>query len=147
MPSTTTVWHLDHQEEYGFCAWLYTALYRPFLKHCTLTNRRWGLCDGPCPALLRGDWALYPLIVSRESFSHQTLTRFEMGRAQPAICWCSIKYFLYIIFIPYAVCVSIFITSLLGVAVGLFSFSKYSAIIITYWLTLVSIWGSIFINP
>ena len=33
-----------------------TALDRPFLKHCTLTNTlRWGLYDGPCPNLLRGD--------------------------------------------------------------------------------------------
>ena len=33
-----------------------TALYEPFLKHCTLT-RRWGLYDGPCPNL-RGDGVL-----------------------------------------------------------------------------------------
>ena len=34
-----------------------TALYRPFLKHCTLT-RRLGLYDGPCPNLLRGNKVL-----------------------------------------------------------------------------------------
>ena len=33
-----------------------TALYRPFLKHCNLTNKAvGGKYDGPCPNLLRGD--------------------------------------------------------------------------------------------
>ena len=37
-----------------------TALYRPFLKHCTLTNTlRRGLYDRPCPKLLRGDKILF----------------------------------------------------------------------------------------
>ena len=35
-----------------------TALYEPFLKHCTLTNKTVGLYDGPCPNLLRGDKVL-----------------------------------------------------------------------------------------
>ena len=35
-----------------------TALYKPFLKHCTVTKRRLGLYDGPCPNLLRGDKVL-----------------------------------------------------------------------------------------
>ena len=34
-----------------------TALYRSFLKHCTLT-RQWGLYYGTCSNLLRGDKAL-----------------------------------------------------------------------------------------
>ena len=36
----------------------YTALYRPFLKHCTLTSKAGGLYDGPCPNLLRGNKVL-----------------------------------------------------------------------------------------
>ena len=38
-----------------------TALYRPFLERCTLTNMRWGLYDRPCPSLLSDDRGLYPL--------------------------------------------------------------------------------------
>ena len=36
----------------------FTALYRPFLKHCTLTNKAVGTIWGPCPNLLRGDRVL-----------------------------------------------------------------------------------------
>ena len=36
----------------------FTALYRSFLKRCTLTTRRLGLYDGPCLNLLRGDRVL-----------------------------------------------------------------------------------------
>ena len=35
-----------------------TALCRPFLKHCTLTNKAVGLYDGPSPDLLRGNRVL-----------------------------------------------------------------------------------------
>ena len=35
-----------------------TALYGPFLKHCTLTKNAVGRYDGPCPNLLRGDKVL-----------------------------------------------------------------------------------------
>ena len=47
-----------------------TALYRLFLKHCTLTNKAVGTI-----------WRAMskPLIVSRYSFSHQTLARFQPG--------------------------------------------------------------------
>ena len=38
-PSTTTVWPSDHRDDYRSCAW---PLYRPFLKHCTLTNKAVG---------------------------------------------------------------------------------------------------------
>ena len=43
-PSTTTVWPSDHREDYRSCACIRpcTALYRPFLKHCTLTNKAVG---------------------------------------------------------------------------------------------------------
>ena len=38
-PSTTTVWPIDHREDYMSCAW---PLYRPCLKLCTLTYKAVG---------------------------------------------------------------------------------------------------------
>ena len=35
-----------------------------------------------------GSWSLSPLIVSRDSFSHQTWARFQPGGAQPALFGC-----------------------------------------------------------
>ena len=60
-------------------------------------------------------WSLSPLIVGRDSFSHQTWPRLKTGGAQPVLFECRYIYFLYIIFITFAVCVSIFMTSPLGV--------------------------------
>ena len=65
-------------------------------------------------------WSSSPLIISRDSSSHQTWTLFQMGGVQPALCECHYIYVLYNIFITYAVCVYIFITCLIVVAVGLF---------------------------
>ena len=39
----------------------FTALFRSFLKRCTLTNKEFGLYDGPCPKVLRGDRVLIPI--------------------------------------------------------------------------------------
>ena len=64
-------------------------------------------------------WSSSPLIVSRDSFSYQTWARFQAGGAWPALFECHYIYFCYIIFIIYALRVSIFITSPLWVAVGL----------------------------
>ena len=101
-----------------------TALCRLFLKHCTLTNKAvgtiWRALSKP-PQRRQGPDLRPPLIVSRDSFSHQTWARFQPGRALPALFGCHYIYFCYIIFIIYALCVSIFITSPLGVAVGLLS--------------------------
>ena len=47
-------------------------------------------------------WSSSPLIVSRDSFSHQTLARFQTGRAWPARFGCHYIYFCYIIFIFFA---------------------------------------------
>ena len=44
-----------------------------------------------------GSWSLSPLIVSRDSFSHQTRARFQPGGAQPALFRCRLIYFWYII--------------------------------------------------
>ena len=65
-------------------------------------------------------WSSSPLIVSRDFFSHQTWARFQTGGARPVYSDVTIYKFWYIIFMTYAVCVSIFITSPLGVAVGFF---------------------------
>ena len=58
-----------------------------------------------------GSWSLSSLISSRDSFSNQTWARFQMGGSWPALFGCHYIYFWYIIFITYAVRVSIFITS------------------------------------
>ena len=56
-------------------------------------------------------WSLSPLIVSRDSISHQTWARFQTGGASPALFGCHYIYFCSIIFIIYALRVSIFMTS------------------------------------
>ena len=61
-----------------------TALYRPFLKHCTLTNKAvwtiWRALSKP-PQRRQGP-DLRPLwLLVRTSFSHQTWARFQPGRA------------------------------------------------------------------
>ena len=71
-------------------------------------------------------WSSSPLIVSRDSFSHQTWARFQPGGAKPALFGCHYIYFCYIIFIIYALRLSIFMTSSLGVAVGLLSINVCS---------------------
>ena len=59
-----------------------TALYLSLSIALWLT-RRWELYDGPCLNLLRGDKVLIfvPLIVSRDSYNHQTWARFQPGGA------------------------------------------------------------------
>ena len=52
-------------------------------------------------------WSSSPLNVSRGFFNLPTWGPFQMGRAQPILCGCHCIYFWYIIFITYAVCVSI----------------------------------------
>ena len=67
-----------------------TALYEPFLKHCTLTNKAvgtiWRALSKPPQAT--GSWSLSPLIVSRDSFGHHTWARFQPDGAQPALFGC-----------------------------------------------------------
>ena len=96
----------------------FTALYIPFLKHCTLTNKAVGTIwralpkppqrrQGPdlCPLwLLVGTPAIRPEFASSQA---------ENSRPYSDVA----KY----IFITYAVCVLIFMTSPLGVVVGLLS--------------------------
>ena len=61
-----------------------TALYRPFPKHCTFTNKAvgtiWRALSKP-PQRRQGPELRPPLIVSWDSFSHQTWVRFQTGGA------------------------------------------------------------------
>ena len=55
-----------------------TALYRPFLKHCTLNNK---VDTVKTSSEASGSWSSSPLIFSRDSFSHHTWARFQTGGA------------------------------------------------------------------
>ena len=74
--------HNDPVRTIGLVLGPCTALYRSFLKRCTLT-RRLGLYDGPCLNLLRDDrsWSPSPLILSRDSFSLWTRARVQTARS------------------------------------------------------------------
>ena len=97
-----------------------TALYRPFLKHCTVTNKALGFYDAPCPNLLRDDKVLifFP-------------SDFYSGHFQPDLSslpdgWssaCHIRTWLYKYLIYFNLCCIYiyFMTSQIGMAVGLFS--------------------------
>ena len=72
-----------------------TALFIPFLKHCTLTNKAVGTIWRALskPSWRRQvSWSSSPLIVSRDSFSHQTLNSLPDGRSIA----CPIRMSLYI---------------------------------------------------
>ena len=66
-----------------------TALYRPFLKHCTLTNYKletiWRALSRPRPSDATRSWSSSPLIVNRDSFGHQTWASFNIGGSQHAL--------------------------------------------------------------
>ena len=103
-----------------------TALYGPFLKHCTLTNKGVGTLWRAFskPPQRRQVLISSPLIVSRDSFSHQTWARFQPGGAEPALFGCHYIFFCYIIFIIYALRVSIFMTFPLGWLLVCFSYIR-----------------------
>ena len=85
-----------------------TALYRTFLKHCTLT-RLLGLYYGPCQNLLRGDKV--QIFVPSDCYSGllqpSDLTSLPDGRSIAYPVRMSLYIFLIYIFITYAVRVSI----------------------------------------
>ena len=62
----------------------FTALYRSFLKRCTLTNKVvgtiWRALSKP-PQRRQGSWSPSPLIVSRDSFSLATWARVQTARS------------------------------------------------------------------
>ena len=98
-----------------------TALYRPFLKHCTLTNKAVGTIWRALskPPQRRQGTDLRPLwsLVGTPSAIRPELA---FSRAAHSLPYVDVTlYFCYILFIIYALRVSIFMTSPLGVAVGL----------------------------
>ena len=101
-----------------------TAWYEPFLKHCTLTNKAvgtlWRALSKP-PQRRQGP-DLCPLWLLVET-SSAIIPELAFSRAEHSRPYSDVAkiYFWYILFINYAVCVLIFMTSPLGVAVGLLS--------------------------
>ena len=93
MASTSKEWPTDHREDDMSCAWpLTTALYRSFLKHCTLTNkavgtiwrdlskppqRRQGLDPRPLWLLVGTPLVLGPELASRRA-EHSLLWRMSL---------------------------------------------------------------------
>ena len=102
---------------FGHC----TALYRPFLKHCTLTNNIWRALSKP-PQRRQGP-DLHPLWLLVGTLS-AIRPELAFSRAEHSLPYSNVIIYIfamYIIFIIYALPVSIFMTSPLGVAVGLLS--------------------------
>ena len=98
-----------------------TALYRPFLKHCTLTNKAvgtiWRALSKPPQRRQGPDLRPLWLLVGTPSAIRPELA---FSRAEHSLSYLdvTIYIFCYIIFIIYALLVSIFMTSPNGVAVG-----------------------------
>ena len=96
-----------------------TALYGPFLKHCTLTNKAvgtiWRALSKPPQRRQGPDLRPLWLLVGTPSAIRPELA---FSRAEHSLSYLDVCY---IMFIIYALRVSIFITSPLGVAVGLLS--------------------------
>ena len=102
----------------------YTTLYKPFLKHCTLTNKAvgtiWRALSKPVQRQQGPDLCPLWLLVGTPSaiIPELAFSRAEHSRPYSDVA----KYiFWYILFINFAVCLLIFMTSPLGVAVGLLS--------------------------
>ena len=80
----TTVWPIDHREDYESCAWPLYSLVHTY---------RLGLYDGPCPSLLRGDKVL--IFVPSDCLSG--LSSLSAGRSIA----CPIRMSLYIFLLYY----------------------------------------------
>ena len=102
-----------------------TALYRPLLKHCTLNNKAirtiWRVLSKPPQRQQGPDIRPLWLLVGTPSAIRPELASRRAEHSLP-YSYVTIRiYFCCIIFIIYALRVSIFMSSLLGVAVGLLS--------------------------
>ena len=99
-----------------------TALCRPFLKHCTLTNKVvgtiWQDLSKPPQRRQGPDFRSLLLLVGTVSAIRSELASkwAEHSLPDPNV---TVYLFWFVTFITYTVCVSIFITSSLGVAVDL----------------------------
>ena len=109
-----------YREDDRSYAWSYYRLVQifPSAMHCD-GGGRWGLYDGTCPNLLRGDKSSSssPLIVTRYSFSPWTWARFPTGAAKPFRADVFMNFW-YTFIIILDVCVIIFIASPLWLAVS-----------------------------
>ena len=122
--TTANLRPIDHREGYMSCDWPFYSLSHTFPK-ALHSNKAVGSI-WPRLNLLTGDKVMIfhpPPGVCLDSFSHQTWTCLQMGGAQPVLfaIRMSFIYFWYLIFITFTVCVSIFMTSHFGEAVGLLS--------------------------
>ena len=130
----------------GIVLCLSTALYRPSLKHCILTNKAVGTIWRALskPPLRRQGPDIRPLwlLVGTSSFTKPELAS---RRAEHSLPYSDVAIYIYIfiIFITYAVCVLIFMTSSLGMVVGLlfifirsffFFFFFYKFLNVSFWL-------------
>ena len=79
----------------------FTALYRSFLKSCTLTNKAvgtiWRALSKPVHAEATGSWSPSPLIVIRDSFSFWTWAYIQTARSTAYFNW---GYWIFMIFYP-----------------------------------------------
>ena len=102
-----------------------TALYEPFLKHCTLTNKAvgtiWRALSKPPQRRQGPDLCPLWLLVGTPSAIRPELAFSRAEHSRPYSDVAKYIFDNYILFINYAVCVMIFMTSPLGVAVGLLS--------------------------
>ena len=102
-----------------------TALYEPFLKHCTLTNNAvgtiWRALSKPPQRRQGPDFCPLWLLVGTPAAIRPELAFSRAEHSRPYSDVAKYILSLYIIFINYAVCVLIFMTSPLCVAVGLLS--------------------------
>ena len=98
----------------------FTALYRSFLKRCTLTNKAvgtiWRALSKPSSEAT-GSWSPSPLIVSRDSFSLWTWARVQTARSTAYFNGVA-RYFWYTLILLYMFVYYIFMTSPLWLAVG-----------------------------
>ena len=113
----------------------YTALYGQFLKYCTLTNKSvgtiWRALSKPPQRRQGPNLRSFWLYVGSPSAIRPDLA---FSRAEHSLPYSYVTiyiyiYFCYIIFIIYALRLSIFMTSPLGVAVGLWVFKRMSFLI------------------
>ena len=105
-----------------------TALYEPFLKHFTLTNKAvgtiWRALSKPPQRWQDPDLCPLWLLVGTPSAIIPELAFSRATHSRPYSDVAKYIYnciYIYILFINYAVCVLIFMTTPLGVAVGLLS--------------------------
>ena len=104
------------------CAWPFYSLVVHFLKYCTLTNKAAGTIWRTCQNLLRGDKVLIYVPSYCLSGLLQPSDLNSLPDWRSIACPTRMSLYIYLInFINYVVCVLIFMTSPLGVAVGLLS--------------------------